>query len=312
MTEDEFERVIDSYPYPIACIFSRLGTAECLDPDDRRLNCILDTAEAASRFLCALVLCLCRDQGESHGDAAPLSPDFHKNLKSPSWGHWMEFSRDGLKWLIKRDVPDPLALQLADFFFKRIPDKESPAILALGRLLTARNDVAHKHKPAHYAPQLQALCQETYTDLETLIQALGFLADYNLSFVDQINVSKRRRHEPDFRHRLVRIRANRGDFRASDKIFGQPLETRTVIFRQGDSGPYLNLDPLLVYEHSSGAAPDLFFFNGMRNPRAIRYVACKRGGEFDSADSDRAADLAEEMQILLRVLAPAMEADHGE
>jgi len=311
MTEDEFDRVIDSYPYPIASIFSRLGTVECLDPGDRRLNCILDTAEAASRFLCALVLCLCRDQGETQSEAAPLSPDFQKNLQRPSWGHWVDFSRDGLKWLAQRATPNPLAGQLADFFFARIP-KESPAILALGRLLTARNDIAHKRTPAHYAPQLEALCHQTYADLETLIKALGFFADYNLTFVDQINVWKRRRHEPDFRHRLVRIRADRSDFRAAEKTYGEPLETRTVIFRQGDTGPYLNLDPLLVYEHSSGDAPDLFFFNGMKNAQAIRYVACKRGGEFDSAKSARAADLAEEMQILLRVLSPAAERDYVE
>lgn len=309
MTEDDFDRVIDSYPYPIASIFSRLGTVECLDPGDRRLNCILDTAEAASRFICALVLCLCRDHGEAQGDPAPLSLDFCRNLKRPSWGHWVEFSRDGLKWLAQHGAVDPLALALTDVFFERIP-KESPAVHALGRLLTARNDIAHKRKPAHYAPQLQALCQETYADLVTLINALAFLADYSLNFVDQISVSKRRHHAPDFRHRLVRIRADRSDFRAAEKVYGEPMETRAVIFRLGDSGPYLNLDPLLVYEHSSGDAPDLFFFNGMKNPQSINYVACKRGGEFDSANSARGVELADEMQILLGVLAPAAELDH--
>jgi hypothetical protein len=88
---------------------------------------------------------------------------------------------------------------------------------------------------------------------------------------------------------------------------GTAIESRAVIFRQGDTGPYLNLDPLLVYEHASGAAPDLFFYNGMANPTSLRYVACKHGGEFDSSRSARAEDLTEEMRNLLRVLAPATE-----
>lgn len=144
MTEDEFDEIIKTYPYPIASIFSRLGTVECLDPGDRRLNCILDTAEAVSRFLCALVLCLCRDQGEKHSEPAPLNADFLQNFKRPSWGHWMEFSRDGLKWLAQRKAQDPLALQLAGFFFEPIP-KESPAIQALGRLLITEGVYRHYH-----------------------------------------------------------------------------------------------------------------------------------------------------------------------
>jgi hypothetical protein len=301
--EKEFDQIINSLPYPITCIFSRLGTVDCLKLDNRRLNYILDTAEAASRFLGVLVLCLCRDQGELSGDAVHLNIDSLQKLKKPTWGYWIEFSREGLKWLAQQDTSNPLAGQLVNFFFKRIP-KESPAIQAMGRLLTIRNDIVHKNEPILYAPQLQDLCEKTYADLKILIKALGFLADYNLSCVDQINVWKRRHHEPDFSHSLVRISAGHCDFRAAEKSYKQPLETRSVIFRQGDTGPYLNLDPLLIYDYKSGAAPDLFFFNGMKNPQAINYVACKQGIGFDSGNKTRAAELAEEMQNLMRVLAP--------
>lgn len=112
MTEEEFERVVDTYPYPIAGLFSRLGTVECLDPYfDRRLNCILDVAEAISRFLSALVLCQCRDHAERHpGDPPPagVSTDFRLHLKRPSWGHWLQLTREGLKWLMKQEAPAPL------------------------------------------------------------------------------------------------------------------------------------------------------------------------------------------------------------
>jgi hypothetical protein len=291
VTEDEFDRVIATYPYPITGIFSRLGTIECLDLGDRRFNCILDTAEAVTRFLSALALCLCRDYAEANAvsPSAPLDQNFYQSLKRPSWGHWLHFTREGIKWLKGQGEPEPLVTRLADFFFDRLP-RESHVAQALGRLLTVRNDVEHGRKPAHYAPQLKALCEETHADLVTVIGALGFLADYNLNFVHQIEVWKRHRRDPDFRHRLVRIRAGGGDFRATEKSFASALESRAVIFRQGGTGPYLNLDPLLVYEHASGAAPDLFFYNGMANPTSLRYVACKHGGEFDSSRSARAED----------------------
>lgn len=208
---------------------------------------------------------------------------------------------------MRAEAPAPLAGQLAGFYFDR-PPRESKAADALGRLLTVRNDLEHGRTPAHYAPQIKALCEETYAELVFVIQGLGFLAEYRLSFVHQIEVWKRRRHDPDYRHSVVRIRAGGGHFRASWKSLAAPLESKAIMLRCGESGAYLNLDPLLVYEHASGAAPDLFFYNGMDHSQAMEYVACRQGGRFQSAKSGRGAELAEEMENLLNLFAPAAEA----
>lgn len=313
MTEDEFDKVVDTYPYPIAGLFSRLGTVECMDPYfDRRLNCILEVAEAISRFLSALVLCQCRDYAEEHPRETPpvaLRTDFRKHLKRPSWGHWLQFTREGLKWLMHSEAPAPLIHQLAEFYFDRVP-RESKSAEALGRLLTVRNDREHGRTPAHYTRQLKALSEETYAELVSVIHGLRFLADYSLTFVHQIEVWKRRHHDPDYRHSVVRIRAGGGDFRASRKSLATPLESQSVMILGAEAGPYLNLDPFLVYEHASGAAPDLFFFNGMDNPSAMEYVACRQGGSFLSAENknkQRATELAEEMESLLNLFVPRVE-----
>lgn len=315
MTEDEFDWVVDTYPYPIAGLFSRLGTVECLEPNfDRRLNCILQVAEFISRFLSALVLCQCRDHAEQHpGDTPPagLSTDFRKHLRRPSWGHWLQFTREGLKWLMQQETPAVLARELGAFYFER-PPRESQAAEALERLLIARNDREHGRRPAHYAPQIKAMCEECYAELATVIQGLGFLAKYRdrLSFVYQIEVKKRRRHDPDYRHSVVRIRAGGGDFRASWRPFtAAPLESRAVMLGHGEGGAYLNLDPLLVFEE--GAAQDLFFYNGMDDPAAMEYVGCRQGESFESPKSERAAELAEEMENLLRLFAPPAEGGSG-
>ena len=303
MTEEDFDRIIATYPYPIAGILRRLRTVECLDPGNAKYDCIIDTAEAVTRFLSVLVLCLCRDHAETSGvvASAPWSANLTKTLARPSWGHWMEITREGLKWLHERGEPSPLAARLTEFFFDH-PPKESQSAQALGRLLTIRNDVAHKRKPKTLPHELESLCEQTQADLMTVIESIGFLANYSLTFVVKIEVSKRRHKAPDFRHSMVRPIVG-GDFPAVKKSLSAALESNSVLLRQGETGPYLNLDPLLVYD-TSGKAPDLFFFNGMKSPSAMEYVACKHGGEFDSARSARAHELAEEMQYLLKALTP--------
>lgn len=54
----------------------------------------------------------------------------------------MQFTREGLKWLLQQETPAVLARELAGFYFER-PPRESQAAEALGRLLTARNDLEH-------------------------------------------------------------------------------------------------------------------------------------------------------------------------
>ena len=181
---------------------------------------------------------------------AGLSTDFRKHLKRPSWGHWLQFTREGLKWLMRAEAPAPLARQLVGFYFDR-PPRESKVAEALGRLLTARNDLKHWRTSAHYTPQFEALFEETDAELLRVIEGLRFLAGYGLTSVRKIDVWKRRRHNPDYEHTVAQI-IPRMDFRSSTKSLATPLESEAVVLRCGEGGAYLNLDPLLVYENVSG------------------------------------------------------------
>lgn len=308
---NEFElidRVIEKYPYPITSKFSRLGTPECQKLGDRRMLSILGTAEAVSCFLCALILCLCRDKAENKGLAstAILSADSTLKLMRPSWGTWMQFSREGLSWLLSERDSDPLTSELAKFFLKH-PPKNTPseAADALKRLLETRNAIHHNKRPIHTDGQIEEVCEETYPDLIKIIESLNFLENYYLDFVSEIEVTKRRRQDPSFNHTFGRILGDRQELRWIYKNYPSTiLENSAVIFRRSDDKSYLNLDPLLVREERAGSAPDLFFFNGMKDPSSIYYSACKQGGKFESNKSKRGKELAEEMANLLSLLVP--------
>ncbi len=227
----------------------------------------------------------------------------------------MQFAREGLGWLLETSVPpNELAGQLANFYFECPPETaHSESHEALDRLLKTRNAIQHKRRSLNSEAQIASACEETYADLVLVLRSLSFLENYNLDYVDSINVKKRRRQLPKFTHGLKRMRGDPGCFRGKDdSSINNILENRSVLFRHSRSGEYLNLDPLLVHEEKAGSAEDLFFFNGMNGSASIHYAACKQGGNFNSSTCVRRDELDEEMQILLNVLAPAKEASHGE
>jgi hypothetical protein len=80
-----------------------------------------------------------------------------------------------------------------------------------------------------------------------------------------------------------------------------------------ESRRHLNLDPLLIYESSAGKAPDLFFYNGLKKPDVAEYAACNHGGHFLSLESERAAELSEELENLVVLFSskPGREAAHA-
>lgn len=308
MKERYIREIIEGFPYPIASVFVRLRTDDCLDPGSLRLKYILATAEAISRFLGVLVLCECRDYAENRDGAPPpaLSVDFAARFRRVTWGNWLHFVREGLKWLHQSGEMGVLAAKLAEFYFERLP-KESPAAQALGKLLTLRNSLNHDKIKAMFPHEFRALCEDAYPRLELVLEALDVLLDYELTFVSQIEVLKRRKKDPSYWHRLKRIQGNSGDFLGDRCKLVTTLDLHAVIFRHPESGHYLDLDPLLVYEDEAGKAPDIFFYNGMKDDAAMEYAACKHGGTFESDRCARAAEMAEEIQHLLHLLSPAEE-----
>ncbi|HRF12006.1 MAG: hypothetical protein AW09_002670 [Candidatus Accumulibacter phosphatis] len=301
--KDRYAReVINGFPYPVAAMFVRLRTDECLDPGPNRLRYLLSTGEAITRFLGVVNLCQARSFAESTGHVPPhaLCADFRLRFERIAWGTWLHLARESLRWLLTEPQATVLIPEMGRFFFDP-PPADSRAVKALGELLTLRNGLSHDKIKVMHAHEFQDLCGRAQEHLETVLEALEFLLDYELTFISEIDVEKRRRHEPVFRHRLMKLIGNSGDFEGDRNKQTFPLDSHAVILSHRESGRHLNLDPLLVYEAKAGKAPDIFFYNGMRSPDQAEYAACKHGGNFRGGDSERAANLAEELSILLQM-----------
>jgi len=304
--------IISGFPYPVVSFFIRLRTDECLDPGPLRLKYILSTAEAVSRFLGAVSLCECREYLENHSTQPPQSvtADFGKQFSRPSWGIWLHFTRESLKWLHERGA-DPTMTEMTDFFFRKIPKKESAAASALGELLSIRNALSHEKIRAMSNRDYRELCEKTFPLLEQVLESLEFLLDYELTFVSQIEVSKQRKIPPTFLHRLSKLIGESDSFPGDRKTLDSFMDSGAVLLMNMDNGRSVNLDPFLVYESGAGKAPDIFFYNGMKKPEAAEYSACKHGGSFVSKDSERAEIIAGEIRNLMRLFTPPSEPEEG-
>ena len=304
--KDRYAReIINGFPYPIAAMFVKLRTDECLDPGPNRLRYLLSTGEAITRFLGVVNLCQARDFAESTNRPPPLSlhADFKQRFERIAWGTWLHLGRESLRWLLAEQAT-LLMPELGPFFFDP-PPTDSAAVKALGELLALRNGLSHDKLKATHAHEFKALCERAQTHLETALEALEFLLDYDLTFISKIDVFKYRRRDPHFLHLLKKLIGNSDDFEGdrNDQTF--PLDSHAVILRHRDSGRSLNLDPLLVYETAAGKAADLFFYNGMKSPDRADYTACKHGGNFEGGASEQATHLAEELTNLLTLFGDA-------
>jgi len=310
MKERYAREIMSSFPYPVASSFVRLRTDECLDPGPLRLKYILATAEAIARFCGIIALCECREYIERTGSVPPksLGNDFSRMFQRPSWGSWMHFAREGLKWL-KAEDEKLCCAEITDFYLDS-KGKESEAVQALGKLLTFRNQLSHDKIKAMHPHHFSELCDQTYPLLEAVLEAMDFLLDYELVFISQIEVHKRRKHEADFLHRLKVINGHSDDFHGGRDHRTSFMESGNMVLRNIDTAEYLNLDPLLVYEDAAGKAPDIFFYNGMKKPQSAEYAACKHGGGFGSADSAAVNDIAEELEALLSHFGLSREIEH--
>jgi len=299
MKERTAREIMSNYPYPVASSFVRLRTDECLDPGPLRLKYILATAEAVARFFGIITLCECREYIERTNTTSPksLGNDFAQMFRRPSWGSWMHISREGLKWL--RSEEETLCCTELTGFYLDDKGKESESIQALGKLLTVRNQLSHDKIKAMLPHHFSELCEQTGPLLDEVLEAMAFLLDYELTYISQIEVQKRRKHEANFLHRLKVINGHSDDFHGGRNQLHTYMDSSSMVLRNIDSSEYLNIDPLLIYEDAAGKAPDIFFYNGMKKPESAEYAACKHGGGFNSADAVHCADIAEELAAFL-------------
>jgi len=309
--DDRYAReLIRRFPYPIASAFVRLRTDECLDPGPLRLKHTLATGEAVARFLGILVLCDLREHIEATATLPPaLASDFVPAFKRPSWGIWLRIAREGSQWLERSEAritcPELLTLVGSG------AQQAAPAH-ALERLLTIRNDLSHERVKAMHLAEYRVLCDETYAALAQVLEALRFLLDYELSFVSQIEVRRRRHRQAQFVHRFKAIDGHSEDFSGQRATLASFMDSQAIIWRRRGEHAYLSLDPLLLYEEAAGKAPDIFYYESMRSPETATYVACRHGGSFNSAEASRGLEIAEELAALLEPFrGPEIQAHAG-
>jgi hypothetical protein len=231
-----------------------------------------------------------------------MTADFTKNFERVTFGNWLRLARESLRWL-KDEQAELFIPEIVGFFFDS-SSRAGNAMEALERLVTLRNDISHERSKAINANDYKPLCEKAQDNLDKVLEGMGFLLEYELSFISEIKVDKRRRHTPTYQHRFKKLIGNSDDFEGNkDDPRNVPLESQSVVLLNKATGNHLNLDPLLIYEEAAGKKPegkatDIFFYNGMKDPTKAEYQACKHGGRFLSCYSDRADCLEEELREL--------------
>lgn len=305
MKERYIREVVSSFPYPIAKNFVKLRTDECLESGPMRLKYILATGEAISRFLGMVILCQVRRHLEESGQAPPrsLSADFRQRFSKPTWGTWIHFAREGLKFLTEAGAP--LLLEELPSFFARGKGGEISGGETLELLLTVRNALNHEHIKAMRPHEFEQLCDETFPKLEQALEGLEFLLDYDLTFFSRIEVHKRRLKAAKFVHRYKRIAGISDDFYGGREKLDFYMDSDSLILMRNSDRAHLSLTPFYVYEEKAGKAPDVFYYNGLAGATRAVYSACAQGGSFESPDSLRGDEYREDLDhVLVLVTSP--------
>ena len=272
-------KIISSFPYPIATRFTRLRTRQCKNAGYARLDNIFGTAEVITRYLALIVIAECRAQLETHPELKDKFPlPFAQQIKRPSWGQWVGFIREGLRWLHQQQV-DLVMPELHDFWFNSTL-KPTTNATALESLVSMRNEKTGHNFQGLRENEYEPLCADTWEKLSTVLESLGFLFDYELRFIDRIEVSNIRRHPTVFIHEYSTAIGGIDDFEACDERLDTFMETEATLLLNPNTRRYINLEPLMVYNKTAGKAPDVFFYSGMDKPDTAKYEACKHGGDF--------------------------------
>lgn len=266
-------------PYTVASFLTRLVTDEGIDPGPNRLRFILETAEAIARLLGIIGLSECRKAMEGT-DATPkikLSPNFKRDLRSPSFGKWIMFGREACRWQ-QANKSFSVIKEATDFFFES--GKPSRHSTSLEDLCTIRNGLSHGKIKTMHANDFFSLCARTEPLLESVLNGISFLQSYELIFMNQIEVTRKRRYTPRYKHKLSRLKGESPIFKGGRLVMeGDFMDSSSVLLRHREDGRFLNLDPLLMYEAEAGHAQDLFYYNGRKSKKA-EYIACHHGGDF--------------------------------
>jgi len=272
MDYEQLKRSIrESYPFPIAHAHKK--TLGVLDDNVEKLKCILETAEATIRFLALLALAQVR-QDALNGNA-PNVGRLQEEIKlaTPSFGKWNRLTREVMK--AYSDAKDQLVVpELFDVFWfydtsrqrlcsQRLDNK------VIGPLITLRNDFHHGRVPDNKVREKVA---EGLGWLHQFLEALQFLAQYELSYIQQIRVAQR---DTSYVHDLTLFTGY--VYEPERRTYAMQMDPGSLIFLHVREGRHLRLEPFLIYtDHLKG--PDIFLLNNFAKKKAS-YVSSQFVGE---------------------------------
>lgn len=300
LSDQQRRHISERYPYPIARWVKLLSTSEYARPSRDRLDRTHDAAEGVARFLAAMLIGECRVVLENQAPAAV--PGSLKRVpsavQSPSFGAWVAVARELASWLRTSGVT--LTIPLLLDFFSQSGGQPAPGFLALDRLKERRNKLEHFNRVPETPDEIEAACDEAMRDLDEVLSELAWMEKVSLAQMCEIQVHKRRRYPPRFKHLLSQLSGPLPDGEAATHDLDRYRESDAVIVQIEGEGGYVNLEPLYVFEKNAGRAADLFFLNGVADG-ALEYVGCKVGKKFVTDDTRcrRREEFREELQYLV-------------
>ncbi len=275
MDFEQLNRLIrENYPFPIAHAHKK--TLGVLQSDDelRKLKCICETAETIVRFVALLAVAQVRQDVFQHH--APDQNALKKaiNLKNPTFGRWQHLPQGIMN--AYRDARDRLVVpELFGICFQESSDGtllvhpvQTDIITPLRDL---RNTFTHDGFPES---QLQTKVAEGLELLDQLLEALQFLAHYQLSFTQKITVDLDAHQHNHYTHDLTVFNGCFSPFGKGHWHSEINLKSGIVVLLR--DGKFLTLDPFLIFTDQYHHVPDLFVLNNFTEGKPV-YISSQLG-----------------------------------
>jgi hypothetical protein len=267
-------QVRNYYPYPIALRRERL---QVLNHGRMRLEESLDCAEHLVHFLalCALV------------QLSSLRPDDclpSRHLRSTLDGSALRFSW-GSSWSVLAEAveatvkaKDPLLSSVPQLsaLAELVRQNKSDSVNAEAELRHQRNKQSHLHRVPE--PELVAISRRLTRCLDDLLQAVDFLVDIPLAYVQDYALDS---FTGDRRATFELLKGSSVVFERSERVVDRELS-------RGDLGildhenRFHSLSPWLIFHNCQVCKrPEVFLFNRLEGGKAI-YVAMETGHSWES------------------------------
>jgi len=293
----------EKYPFPISHAYTYLESR--VAPEDR-YKALLACFEVTLKTVASISLAnFMRDIQEdpAFGDAH-LFRDLLEILSLPlSLGHWHEVLRRTLRpydTCRKR----LLVPKLFDFYY-RITDQgkvrtQGANVTIIQRFIQERNEEAHhRNRSQTSTVQVKARLTELEEALDSLLNELRFLADYELLYVESAE-----RHSGSWHYSANIACGVTHPFAQRILKTTLAINSHRCLLLKEKKGPVLELYPfVIVTSEGQLQKPDIFFFDGVFSSGRANFMSYHTGDYIDPTDEESRASVASDsVNSLLKLL----------